>query len=95
MKLNEDINAALIIKGDSHRFDITKYSYLVDQVVDYINLKKNPSNYYILNLQANKPNHRIQTVYELSIPTCSYRMGTPNMGYGMLTLCKCFTEWNI
>jgi hypothetical protein len=68
------------------KFDIVKYSYLTDKIIDYTNYHKNPSNYFILNLQPNKPNHRIQTIYELSIPTCSYRMGVPDMGFGMLTL---------
>jgi hypothetical protein len=28
------------------------------------------------------------SMHELMLPTCSYRMGVPNMGYGALTLGK-------
>lgn len=63
-----------------------------DKVTEYITYDTNPSNYYILNLEAsNNKQHtsnRVQTLYELSIPTCSYRMGVPNMGYGMLTITR-------
>ena len=32
--------------------------------------------------------NKMKTIYELSVPTCSYRMGVPDMGYGMMTLSK-------
>ena len=86
--LNEDTNAGLIIKGDSHKFEIIKYSYSSNRVVEYINFKKDPSNHYVLDLEPNKRNGRVRTVYEVSIPTCSYRMGVPNMGYGMMTITR-------
>lgn len=69
------------------KFEIIKYQYKSRKVLDYINFENNPSNYYILNLQPDKPNlNGVDTVYELSIPTCSYRMGVPHMGFGVLTL---------
>ena len=65
---------------------------MTEKIVEKLDFKSNPSNYYILNLQPNKQS--VQTIYELSIPTCSYRMGVPNMGYGVMTLSiiylKCF-----
>lgn len=70
------------------QFEIIKYSYLSNNVIDHLTYQKDPSNYYILDLQANKRDHLIQTVYEISIPTCSYRMGVADMGYGMLTISK-------
>jgi hypothetical protein len=42
-----------------------------------------------MNIQAEAKanvNGMATSVYELSVPTCSYRMGVPNMGYGMLTI---------
>lgn len=27
-------------------------------------------------------------LHEIQVPTCSYRMGVPNMGYGVMQLCK-------
>ena len=57
-------------------------------MTEYYTNRDNPSNFYLLNLQPTKENGKIQTVYELSVPTCSYRMGVPEMGYGMLTISK-------
>lgn len=84
--LNKDSNAGLIIKGDSHLFEIIKYEYSTERVTQYINYKKDKSNYYVMNLNPNKNGKGVQSIYELSIPTCSYRMGVPNMGYGVLTI---------
>jgi hypothetical protein len=61
-----------------------KYNYLTLKIEEYITHKKNPTNLYTMNLHSD--NKRVESVYELSIPTCSYRMGVPNMGYGMLTI---------
>ena len=61
---------------------------LTNRITESYNNHKNPSNYYIMNLQPNTPNSKIQTLYELTIPTCSYRMGVPEMGYGVLTISK-------
>ena len=33
-----------------------------------------------------KNNKNMNSFYELSIPTCSYRMGVAQMGYGLLTV---------
>ena len=53
---------------------------------ELIDFNKNPSNFYIFPIQPEKKNRPIPIVYELSIPTCSYRMGVPDMGYGVLTI---------
>ena len=44
--------------------------------------------WFTLNLQLIKSNKNINSLYEISIPTCSYRMGVPNMGYGVMTISK-------
>ena len=46
-----------------------------------------------MNLEPD--NKKIESIYELSIPTCSYRMGVPNMGYGMLTISKLFIFFKV
>ena len=38
---------------------------------------------YTFNL--NDPNE----LHEIVVPTCSYRMGVPNMGYGAAVIGKC------
>ena len=86
MKIIEDSNASLIIKGDDHLFYIVKYNTLENNVESWIDFNKNSSNFYVLNLQERK--HDSSSFYELSIPTCSYRMGVPNMGYGVMTISK-------
>ncbi|CAF0787621.1 unnamed protein product [Brachionus calyciflorus] len=85
-KLNKDSKASLIIKGDSHLFEIIKYNYVTQKIEEYIDYKKNPSNFYTMSLNSDKFDNGAESVYELSIPTCSYRMGVPNMGYGVLTI---------
>ena len=86
MKIIEDSNASLVIKGDDHLFYIVKYNTLENNVESWIDFNKNSSNFYVLNLQERK--HDSSSFYELSIPTCSYRMGVPNMGYGVMTISK-------
>jgi meiotically up-regulated gene 157 (Mug157) protein len=86
LKIIEDSNASLIIKGDDHLFYIVKYNTLENNVESWIDFNKNSSNFYVLNLQERK--HDSSSFYELSIPTCSYRMGVPNMGYGVMTISK-------
>ena len=76
----------MIIKGDDHLFYIVKYNTLENNVESWIDFNKNSSNFYVLNLQERK--HDSSSFYELSIPTCSYRMGVPNMGYGVMTISK-------
>ncbi|CAF0905719.1 unnamed protein product [Brachionus calyciflorus] len=83
--LSKDTKAGLIIKGDSHLFEIIKYSFETHRSVEYINWQRNPSNLYKMNLERDT-SRDVKYIYELSIPTCSYRMGVPNMGYGVLTL---------
>jgi len=80
----EDTNAGLIIKGDSHEFYIAKYNIKANRVKEFITKKNNPTNLFTFHLQSDKS--EVENLYELSVPTCSYRMGVPNMGYGMLTI---------
>ena len=65
----------------------------MDHLTDSYDHQSRPDlkNHYILDLEANKPNTKINSIYEISIPTCSYRMGVPEMGYGMLTISKYVT----
>jgi len=63
-----------------------KYNTLENNVESWIDFNKNSSNFYVINLQERK--HDSSSFYELSIPTCSYRMGVPNMGYGVMTISK-------
>lgn len=87
LKLNEDLNAALVIKGDSHKFYIARYSHSLDRVEESFTYKENPSNFYIVQLKPyNSNSGRVKSFHEISVPTCSYRMGVPNMAYGMLTI---------
>ena len=76
-----DTNAALVIKGDDHRFSITKYSTLSNKA-ERLNIDLSKT--YTLNLQEMKLNKN--AFYELSVPTCSYRMGVPQMGYVSMTV---------
>ena len=62
-----------------------------NRIKEFITKKNNPTNLYTIHLESDK--NEIETVYELSVPTCSYRMGVPEMGYGMLTICN--LEFNI
>lgn len=39
-------------------------------------------------LQLKNPSNA--DIHEIIVPTCSYRMGVENMGYGALELCKIF-----
>lgn len=41
-----------------------------------------------MELDSDENESGARSVYELSIPTCSYRMGVPKMGYGVLTISK-------
>ena len=88
MKLNEDLNAALVIKGDSHKFYIARYSHTLDRVDNSFTYKENPSNFYIMQLKPYNSKSRVKSFHEISVPTCSYRMGVPHMAYGMLTISK-------
>ncbi|RNA42124.1 metallophosphoesterase 1 -like protein [Brachionus plicatilis] len=85
--LNKDTGSSLIIKGDNHLFEIIKFNYVKNRIEEYITpLKDKTNNFYMLSLDTEKTKKGVEFVYELSIPTCSYRMGVPNMGYGLLTL---------
>ena len=81
LNLINDSNAGLIIKGDDHKLSLTKHIISTDSFISY---NVNSSKMYNFDLQ--KSNNKIGTFYELSIPTCSYRMGVPEMGYGLMTI---------
>lgn len=85
-KLIEDTNASLVIKGDDHLFYIAKFDTLKNRVENWVDYKTNSSNFYVLNLQEKKLHSN--SFYEVSIPTCSYRMGVPQMGYGVMTIAQ-------
>jgi hypothetical protein len=57
-----------------------------DKVVEYIDHSKDPSNLYTFNINGVKKGQTVKEFYEVSTPTCSYRMGVPQMGYGMMTI---------
>ena len=85
-KIIDDTKASLVIKGDDHRFYIVKYNTLESRVESWLDFNRNSSNFYVLNLQESKLGSN--SFYELSIPTCSYRMGVRDMGYGVMTISK-------
>lgn len=82
-ELVADTNACLIIKGDSHKFYLARYNFKRDKITEF---HEDHSKHYQLDLQADQEGGVAKEVYELSIPTCSYRMGVPNMGFGVLTI---------
>ena len=74
------------MKHLNFKFNIKEYDCSKNRIKESYSNKNNPSNYYIMHLEPNYK--RTSTVYELTIPTCSYRMGVPEMGYGILTIGK-------
>ncbi len=71
------------------KFYIAKYSLVSNQhpIEEYTTAKSNPTNHYRFTIQP-ADQSRINSIYEVSIPTCSYRMGTKDMGYGMITISR-------
>ena len=80
--LHDDLKPTLVIKGDSHKFYIAKYNFKQQEIVESHTMHEKPADVYEMHLRQ----HQNEEMYELSIPTCSYRMGVPNMGFGMLTI---------
>ncbi|CAF0756206.1 unnamed protein product [Adineta ricciae] len=74
-----DLEPNLILKGDSHHFSITMY--------DRISMK----NTILAEEYLTRPFYTIDLgqknlIYEISVPTCSYRMGVNRIGYVVLLL---------
>jgi len=75
----DELDPNLILKGDSHHFYIFEYdranatSRLIAR--EYMPIP-------ILPLNLNQKRY----IYEISVPTCSYRMGVERIGYGVLLL---------
>jgi len=78
--LVEDLDPNLVIKGDSHHFSVSKYNRL-NGTNRMVALDDSLSE-SVLILDLNKK----LFVYEISVPTCSYRMGVDRIGYGVLLL---------
>ena len=78
----------LIKKILNLKFNIRKYDCLKNHVKESYSNKNNPADFYIMHLEPNYK--KASMIYELTIPTCSYRMGVPEMGYGVLTMSKLF-----
>ncbi|CAF4304026.1 unnamed protein product, partial [Adineta steineri] len=74
-----DLEPNLILKGDSHHFTITSYDR-VNMINKILAEEYLSQTFFTLNL--NDKNF----VYEISVPTCSYRMGVQRMGYVVLLL---------
>lgn len=74
-----DLEPNLILKGDSHHFEIISYdrTTMMNQVIAQEYLTKS-----IYSLDLTSKNF----VYEISVPTCSYRMGVERIGYMVLLL---------
>ena len=71
------------------KFSITRYNFVLDRIETSFSFEENPTNFYIMQLRPSGAGAaRQQYFYELSVPTCSYRMGMPEMGYGMLSISK-------
>ncbi|CAF1207163.1 unnamed protein product [Adineta ricciae] len=74
-----DLNPNLILKGDSHHFTI--YLHDRDRSVTEI-LAREFLPQPVLSIDVAQTRY----VHEISIPTCSYRMGVSRIGYGVLLL---------
>lgn len=60
------------------KFYLINYSFDQRELLAY---DQEMNKQYSLDLNSNR-----KEIYELSIPTCSYRMGVKNMGFGVLTI---------
>jgi hypothetical protein len=74
------------MKGDDHKFFLTKYNTLLNKIESYLTHDINSSYVYNLNLKPIEADENFNSFYELSIPTCSYRMGVNKMGYVSLVI---------
>ncbi|CAF2032627.1 unnamed protein product [Rotaria magnacalcarata] len=74
-----DIEPNIILKGDSHHFSIISYDRI--SMKNKILVQEHLSQ-SIFTLDLTDKN----VVYEISVPTCSYRMGVQRMGYVVLFL---------
>jgi hypothetical protein len=81
-KLIKDTNASLIIKGDDHQFSILKYNLLNHRLKIISNRDDDEQQRGEFSLDLNLSGE----VIEISIPTCSYRMGFKQMGFGLLKI---------
>ncbi|CAF3693473.1 unnamed protein product [Adineta steineri] len=76
--LNE-LEPNLILKGDSHHFTVVSYDRI--NITTHLLAKEYiPQSILSIDLKQNR------FVYEITIPTCSYRMGVDRIGYGVLLL---------
>jgi len=75
-----ELDPNLILKGDSHHFYVFAYD------------RTNMTNRIIAREEMPLPilsldlSHQKRDVYEISVPSCSYRMGVQRIGYGVLLL---------
>ncbi|CAF1262359.1 unnamed protein product [Rotaria sordida] len=74
-----ELEPNIILKGDSHHFSIISYDR-INMINKY--LAKESLSQSIFSLDLNQKNF----VYEISVPTCSYRMGVQRIGYVVLLL---------
>lgn len=74
-----DLEPNLILKGDSHHFSIISYdrNTMLGNVLSQEFLTQP---IYSLDLTSKN------VLYEISVPTCSYRMGVTRIGYMVLLL---------
>ncbi|UJR27242.1 hypothetical protein I4U23_008537 [Adineta vaga] len=74
-----DLEPNLILKGDSHHFSITLHDRIAMKntilAEEYLS-----RSFYTLELGGKN------LIYEISVPTCSYRMGVDRVGYVVLLL---------
>lgn len=79
----KELSSQVIFTAHDHRarrvsFDVT--SEQLSEVRPFAKSPKYPT-FYQLRLDMDE-------VHELQVPTCSYRMGTPEMGYGFALIGK-------
>lgn len=94
--LNADTGASLIIKGDSHHVSYSKFNYDLNRITEHFARKEIPGDFLKFKLEpsgtiGDDENENVETLrqkifHELSVPTCSYRMGVPNMGHSVMTI---------
>ncbi|CAF4569108.1 unnamed protein product [Rotaria sp. Silwood1] len=74
-----ELEPNIILKGDSHHLSIISYDRI--NMITKVLVKEHLSQ-SIFSLDLNQKNF----IYEISVPTCSYRMGVERIGYVVLLL---------
>lgn len=80
------VNPSLIISAHDHHSTLYSYDKILKQGIKYTFdfLKLDDKGRYPEKFRFEPGN----LVYEIGVPTCSYRMGVKDMGFGAIELCK-------